>query len=48
MVETLGYSSLDAFIDAVVPSEIRLSARWRSRPAAASGRSCRRSADWPG
>ncbi len=24
MVETLGYSSLDAFIDAVVPSEIRL------------------------
>jgi glycine dehydrogenase len=48
MIETLGYPSVDAFIDAVVPSEIRLRRRWRCRPAAASARSCRRSVGWPG
>ena len=33
MLETLGYSSLDALMDAVVPSQIRLDGAAASRPA---------------
>ena len=47
MLELLGYESLDAFIDAVVPQEIRLEGHWPFRRGAASGRCFRPCAAWP-
>ena len=48
MLQVVGYGSLDEFIDAVVPEEIRSAGRSRFHPAGASVKCCRRSAGWPG
>ena len=43
MIDTLGYPSLDAFIDAVVPAEIRLRRPLALPPGRRDGRMARRS-----
>ena len=48
MLRLVGYESLDEFIDAVVPAEIRLRRPLALRQAGASARCSRRCAGWPG